>query len=94
MFTDFLQSFANVYSELEKCKNSTEDNELIIMPAFPLWKAEYSYKRWKDILTCDTDDIFQLWKNIWVKKHVSLQTYLCQIGQLISIIWHKYVLIV
>jgi len=58
----FLESFANIYQQIENFENKWYINELINIPSFPLRKSKYSYLRNRDILNCDEDDVFELFK--------------------------------
>ena len=58
----FLESFANIYQQIENFENKWYVNELINIPYFSLWNAKYSYLRNRNILSCDEDDVFELFK--------------------------------
>ena len=56
----FLESFAWIYKQLENIENNNLDENLKIMPSFPLWKADFSYLWEKNILKCNENDVFDL----------------------------------
>jgi len=56
----FLESFAWIYKQLENIEDSKLNENLKIMPSFPLRNAEFSYLREKDILKCNENDVFDL----------------------------------
>ena len=58
----FLESFSNIYKQIENFENKWYVNELINIPSFPLWKVKYSYLWNRSILECDEDDVFELFK--------------------------------
>ena len=58
----FLESFSNIYHQIENFENKWYVNELIGVPCFSLWNAKYSYLRNRNILNCDEDDVFELFK--------------------------------
>ena len=55
----FLESFSNIYSQLENFENK-EWNNLIKLPSIPLWNANFSYLWNNDILKCNENDVFDL----------------------------------
>ena len=56
----FLESFAWIYKQLENIEDSKLDENLKIMPSFPLWNTEFSYLWEKNILKCNENDVFDL----------------------------------
>lgn len=56
----FLESFAWIYKQLENIESLNSGKHLKIMPSFPLWNAEFSYMRRKNILECNKNDVFDL----------------------------------
>lgn len=58
----FLESFANIYQQIENFENKWYVNELINIPYFPLWNVKYSHQWNRDIINCDEDDVFELFK--------------------------------
>ena len=58
----FLESFANIYQQIENFENKWYVNELINVPYFPLWNVKYSHQWNRDIISCDEDDVFELFK--------------------------------
>ena len=67
----FLDSFSNIYTEIENYKKRTKI-DLISMPSFPAWNAEYSYLRNENILKCDENDLFELFKYLRIQTSSSL----------------------
>ena len=63
----FLESFAGIYKQLENAESSDSSKYLKIMPSFPLWNADFSYLWQKNILECNEDDVFDLFKSLKVQ---------------------------
>ena len=63
----FLESFAWIYKQLENIENSNSSKDLKIMPSFPLWNAEFSYMRRKNILECNENDVFDLFHTLKIQ---------------------------
>ena len=63
----FLESFAWIYKQLENIEDSKLDENLKIMPSFPLWNAEFSYLREKNILKCNENDVFDLFHTLKIQ---------------------------
>lgn len=63
----FLESFAWIYKQLENIESSNSSKDLKIMPSFPLWKAEFSYIRRKNILECNENDVFDLFHTLKIQ---------------------------
>lgn len=63
----FLESFAWIYKQLENIENSNSSKDLKIMPSFPLWNAEFSYLRRKNILECNENDVFDLFHTLKIQ---------------------------
>ena len=57
----FIESFSIVYTQIENFEKKG-NLELINMPSFPTWNAEYSYLLNKDILAFDENDLFDMFK--------------------------------
>lgn len=57
----FIESFSNVYTQIENFEKKG-NLELIDIPSFPTWNAEYSYLLNEDILIFDENDLFDLFK--------------------------------
>ena len=56
----FLESFAWIYKQLENIEDCKLNENLKIMPSFPLWNAEFSYIWERNILKCNENDVFDL----------------------------------
>jgi tRNA(Ile)-lysidine synthetase-like protein len=63
----FLESFAWIYKQLENIEDNKLDENLKIMPSFPLWNAEFSYLREKNILKCNENDVFDLFHTLKIQ---------------------------
>lgn len=63
----FLESFAGIYKQLENAESSNSSKDLKIMPSFPLWNAEFSYMRRKNILECNENDVFDLFHTLKIQ---------------------------
>ena len=63
----FFESFAWIYKQLENIENSNSSKDLKIMPSFPLWNAEFSYMRRKNILECNENDVFDLFHTLKIQ---------------------------
>ncbi len=57
----FLESFAGIYAQLENLEKRWWIS-FTSLPSFPLWNAEFSYLWNNDILKCDENDVFELFK--------------------------------
>lgn len=69
---NFLNSFQQIYKELEKIKKSEKcENWLINIPSFPTWNVEFSYKREWNILTCNNNEFVSLIQSLWIKNQIS-----------------------
>ena len=62
----FLESFSTIYTQIENFGKKWNVN-LINMPNFPAWNAEYSYLWNNDILSCDENDLFELFKHLRIQ---------------------------
>ena len=63
----FLESFAWIYKQLENIEDSKLDENLKIMPCFPLWNAEFSYLWERNILKCNENDVFDLFHTLKIQ---------------------------
>ena len=63
----FLESFAWIYKQLENIEHNKLDENLKIMPSFPLWNAEFSYLWWKNILKCNENDVFDIFHTLKIQ---------------------------
>ncbi len=63
----FLESFAWIYKQLENIEDSKLDENLKIMPSFPLWNAKFSYLWEKNILKCNENDVFDLFHTLKIQ---------------------------
>lgn len=63
----FLESFAWIYKQLENIEDSKLDENLKAMPSFPLWNAEFSYLREKNILKYNENDVFDLFHTLKIQ---------------------------
>ena len=63
----FLESFAWIYKQLENIEDSNLDENMKIMPSFPLWNAKFSYLREKNILKCNENDVFDLFHTLKIQ---------------------------
>ena len=63
----FLESFAEIYKQLENIENSNESKDLKTMPSFPLWNTEFSYLWEKNILECNENDVFDLFHTLKIQ---------------------------
>ena len=62
----FLESFAWIYKQLENIESLNSSKDLKI-PSFPLRNAEFSYLRWKNILECNENDVFDLFHTLRIQ---------------------------
>ena len=63
----FLESFAWIYKQLENIEDSKLNENLKVIPSFPLWNAEFSYLRRKNILECNENDVFDLFHTLKIQ---------------------------
>ena len=63
----FLESFAWIYKQLENIEDNKLNENLKIMPSFPLWNAEFSYLLGKNILKCNENDVFDLFHSLKIQ---------------------------
>ena len=63
----FLESFAWIYKQLENIEDSKLDENLKIMPSFPLRNAEFSYLWEKNISKCNENDVFDLFHTLKIQ---------------------------
>ena len=63
----FLESFAWIYKQLENIEDSKLNENLKVIPSFPLWNAEFSYLREKNILKCNENDVFDLFHTLKIQ---------------------------
>ena len=63
----FLESFAGIYKQLENIDNINSGKDLKPMPSFPLWNAEFSCLRGKNILGCNENDVFDLFHTLKIQ---------------------------
>ena len=63
----FLESLAGIYKQLENIESSNSSKDLKSMPIFPLWNAEFSFLWNNNILNCNENDIFSLFKNFGIQ---------------------------
>ena len=62
----FLESFSTIYTQIENFEKKWNVN-LINMPSSPTWNAECSYLWNNDILNCDENDLFELFKYLKIQ---------------------------
>ena len=62
----FLESFSTIYTQIENFEKKWNVN-LINMPSFPTRNAEYSYLWNNEILSCNENDLFELFKYLRVQ---------------------------
>ena len=62
----FLESFSTIYAQIENFEKKWNVN-LINMPSFPTRNAEYSYIWNNEILSCDENDLFELFKYLRIQ---------------------------
>ena len=63
----FLESFAWIYKQLENIEDSKLNENLKVIPSFPLWNTEFSYLRRKNILECNENDVFDLFHTLKIQ---------------------------
>jgi len=63
----FLESFREIYKQLENIENTKLDGNLKHAPSFPLWHTEFSYLWGKDIFRCNENDIFDLFHSLKIQ---------------------------
>ena len=63
----FLESFAWIYKQLENIEDNKLNENLKSLPSFPLWNAEFSYLRKKNILKCNENDVFDLFHTLKIQ---------------------------
>ena len=62
----FLESFSNIYTQIESFEKKWNIN-LINLPSFPAWNAEYSYLWCENILKCNENDLFEIFKYLRIQ---------------------------
>ena len=67
----FLESFASIYTQLENFEKKWW-NSFTALPIFPLWNAEFSYLWNKEILSCDENDVFDLFHTLKTQTSVTV----------------------
>jgi len=67
----FLESFASIYTQLENFEKKWW-NSFTVLPIFPLWNAEFSYLWNKEILSCDENDVFDLFHTLKIQTSVTV----------------------
>ena len=63
----FLESFSWIYKQLDDIEYNNSIKKLKHLPSFPIWNAEFSYLWNKDILTCNENDVFDLFHTLRIQ---------------------------
>ena len=90
----FLESFAWIYKQLENIENSKLNENLKVMPSFPLWNTEFSYLWGKNILKCNENDVFDLFHTLKIQTSATVvnerKNWLRTWGNSYKYIWWVY----